>query len=264
MKRRIFVQAGVASPLALVANSGFAQVQGQNSKTYVLVHGTFLGGWFWRPVADQLRSQGHRVFTPTQTGTGERKHLLSRDITLDTFILDIVNLIEAEELTNVILVGHSSAGISITGVADRIPDRLHHVVYLDAILAESGQSNLDAAPPEMRDARRKAVLEVNGVRVAPPPSGGPPQNDPTADWVRRRLTAYPFDQFENKLTLEHPLGNGLPCTYVAFTKAPAPFLEPSRALARKQKDWNWMELPVNHPAPAFAPNDVVQLLSSIG
>jgi pimeloyl-ACP methyl ester carboxylesterase len=89
-------------------------------KTYVLVH----GGWCWRDVADALRSIGHRITTPTQTGVGERKHQLTKDITLDTFVADIVNHIEAEELDDVILVGHSLGGASITGAADRIPDRI--------------------------------------------------------------------------------------------------------------------------------------------
>ena len=74
-------------------------------KTYVLVHGSWAGGWIWAPVAERLRAQGHRVFAPTQTGLGERSHLLSRDITIDTFVQDIVNVIEAEELRDGILVG---------------------------------------------------------------------------------------------------------------------------------------------------------------
>ena len=87
-------------------------------KTYVLVHGAWHGGWCWRPVADALRAQGHKVFTPTQTGLGDRKHLLSRDITLDVFVDDVANLMEAEELRDAILVGHSFGGSAISGVAD--------------------------------------------------------------------------------------------------------------------------------------------------
>ena len=83
------------------------------AKTFVLVHGAWHGGWCWRPVVDALRAQGHRVFTPTQTGLGERKHLLSRDITLNVFVDDIANLVEAEELRDVIFVGHSFGGCAI-------------------------------------------------------------------------------------------------------------------------------------------------------
>ena len=93
-----------------------ARARGE-SKTYVLVHGAWHGGWCWRAVADALRAKGHRVFTPTQTGLGERKHLLSRELTLDTFVDDLTNLIEMEELQEIILVGHSFGGSPISGVA---------------------------------------------------------------------------------------------------------------------------------------------------
>ena len=131
--RRTFLQAGAVASLAVAARAAGAQAQGVSagaSKTYVLVHGSWCGGWFFDPVADRLRVAGHRVFTPTQTGLGERKHLLTRDITLDTFIEDLVNVLEYEELRDVILVGHSAAGGPIPGVVDRMPDRIRHVVYL--------------------------------------------------------------------------------------------------------------------------------------
>src|SRR4051812_29010728 len=141
MRRRLFMRASAAAPLALAALPATAQAPSGGGKIYVLVHGSWVGGWFWAPVAEQLRSQGHRVFTPTQTGLGERKHLLSRDVTLDTFVVDLVNVIEAEELRDVILVGHSSAGAPITGVADRMPERIRHLVYLDAFVLQNGQSS---------------------------------------------------------------------------------------------------------------------------
>ena len=139
MDRRSVLQAGAGAPLALAAVPALAQAPGE-SKTYVLVHGAWHGGWCWRAVADALRAKGHRVFTPTQTGLGERKHLLSREITLDTFVDDLTNLIEMEELQNIILVGHSFGGSPISGVADRMPDRIGHLVYLDSLVLEGGQS----------------------------------------------------------------------------------------------------------------------------
>src|SRR5215831_14186711 len=98
--------------------------------TFVLVHGAWHGGWCWRSVADSLRSKGHRVFTPTQTGLGERRHLLSGDITLDTFVEDLTNLIEMEELQNIVLVGHSFGGVVVSGVTDRMPERVGQLVCL--------------------------------------------------------------------------------------------------------------------------------------
>ena len=110
MQRRAFMGTAAAAPFASAANSKVARSQVEDKKTYVLVHGTCCGGWFFGPLAENLRRQGHRVFTPTQTGAGERRRLLSPQITLETFILDVMNVIEAEELTDVILAGHSSAG----------------------------------------------------------------------------------------------------------------------------------------------------------
>jgi pimeloyl-ACP methyl ester carboxylesterase len=147
--RRAFLQSGAAASLAIAARSAGAQptsVTARGGKTYVLVHGSWCGGWFFDPVADRLRAAGHRVFTPTQTGLGERKHLLSRDVTLDTFVDDLVNVLECEELRDVILVGHSSAGGPITGVADRMPDRIQRVVYLDAVAKASSARRLLKQP----------------------------------------------------------------------------------------------------------------------
>ena len=95
------------------------------------------------------------MFTPTQTGLGERKHLLSRDTTLDTFVEDVANVLDVEDLRDVILVGHSFGGVPITGVADRMPERIRHLVYLDGVILQDGQSFLGSLPPEPA-ARRRA------------------------------------------------------------------------------------------------------------
>jgi pimeloyl-ACP methyl ester carboxylesterase len=160
------LSAAATPPLALGPTRVAAQVPGLpeiRGKTYVLVHGAFGGGWQWAPVAERLRAQGHRVFTPTQTGLGERKHLLSRDITIDTFVEDIVNVIEAEDLRGVVLVGHSFGGIPITGAADQAPERIRHLVYFDALIVQGGQSarSWSPAPRARRDrlaGRRRAAV----------------------------------------------------------------------------------------------------------
>jgi len=147
-------------------------------------------------VADRLRAAGHRVFTPTQTELGERKHLLTPDISLDTFVEDLVNVLEYEELREVILVGHSAAGGPIPGVVDRMPDRIRHVVYLDATILQNGQSLFSTSPPEVVAARRKAAQEIGGVSVVPAPLAGVGalglSDGPIADWFRRRATPQPI------------------------------------------------------------------------
>ena len=137
-------------------------------KTYVLVHGGFHGGWCWHHVAHALRARGHSVFTPTQTGCGERAHLISKSITLDTFVDDIANVFLWEDLRDVILVGHSFGGNSISGVADRMPERIRQLIYLDAVMLEGGQTMFGQMPPEVAASRLKAAQASGGVGIAPP------------------------------------------------------------------------------------------------
>ena len=110
---------------------------------FVLVHGTTAGGWVWKDIAQPLRDAGHDVYTPTLTGLGERVHLATREVGLDTHITDIVNVLRFEELRDVVLVGHSYAGMVITGVADREPARIRELVYFDALVPEDGESAVD-------------------------------------------------------------------------------------------------------------------------
>lgn len=128
----------------------------EKGQTYILLHGAWHGGWCWRSVADTLRARGHRVFTPTQTGLGERKHLLTPDITLETFVQDLLNVLEMEELTQVILVGHSFGGLAISGAADRAPARIRNLVYLDSVILQDGQAVFGVLPTDVVAARRKA------------------------------------------------------------------------------------------------------------
>jgi pimeloyl-ACP methyl ester carboxylesterase len=126
-------------------------------KAFLLAHGSWHGGWCWKRVTDRLRGNGHLVYAPSYTGMGERTHLLNKEITIDTFVEDLVQVIQSEELTKVVLVGHSFGGVPITGVADRIPDRIAHLVYLDSVVVESGRSAFSYYPPAEVQARIKAA-----------------------------------------------------------------------------------------------------------
>src|SRR5579859_7931096 len=111
--------------------------------TYVLVHGAWHGGWSWRAVAAGLRAAGQEAHAPSLTGLGDRRHLAAPDIDLETHVLDVVNLLEMEDLTDVVLVGHSYGGMVVTGAADRVPSRIRTLVYLDAFVPEAGRTLLD-------------------------------------------------------------------------------------------------------------------------
>ena len=147
-RRSILAAAGAAATAAVVKISGTeAQAQMVNKTTYVLVHPAWHGGWCWKKVTPLLRARGHDVYTPTLTGLGERSHLAHPEIGLETHIQDVVNVLKYEDLGRAILVGHSSSGAVITGVADRVPEQVAHLVYLDAFVPADGQAMMDTIPP---------------------------------------------------------------------------------------------------------------------
>ena len=129
--------------------------------TFVLVHPAWLGGWCWRKLVPLLRAHGHEVHTPTLTGLGERAHLAHPGIDLKVHITDVVDVLAYEDLHNVVLVGSSSAGMVITGVAEQVPDRISQLVYLDAFVPDDGQCLLDLVPPDRR-AAMEALAETEG------------------------------------------------------------------------------------------------------
>lgn len=252
---------------AFAADRAAAQVQPQaQGKRYVLVHGAYGGGWIWRDVAEGLRRQGHRVWTPTQTGLGERSHLMSRQITVDTHIADVANVIEAEEITDLVLVGHSYGGMAVTGVADRMTDRIRHVVYLDALLPENGDTAFTILPAGVEDSRRKTAREQGGgvALPVPGPEAFPIPDGPAKDWFMRRLRPHPIGTYESPVRLSKPAGAGLPVTYVSYTNPPLASIEPSRRRARAKEGWTYVELPVPHDVEVPTPEKVVELLAGIG
>jgi pimeloyl-ACP methyl ester carboxylesterase len=169
---------------------------------YVLVHGAWHGSWCWRRVRKILQARGHDVFTPTLTGVAERSHLLSPGVNLDTHIDDIVNLIRWEELSDVVLCGHSYGGCVISGVADRVADRIGALVYLDAFVLENGQSLHDTLPPEQRNAQLEAASRAGEVWKVPPiPAEVFRVNAADAAWVNRQCTMQPLATFTQPLKL---------------------------------------------------------------
>jgi pimeloyl-ACP methyl ester carboxylesterase len=262
-RRELFRLAGAAGLVAAAPSLGLAAPAPR--RTFVLVHGAWHGGWCWDHVADRLRGLGHRVFTPTCTGLGERAHLISKDITLDTFGTDVGNVIEAEELDQVVLVAHSFAGSVASILAERMPRRLKQLVYLDALIVEPGKSPFDSIPAELVASRRKQAAETSGgVSLPnPPPSAFGVPDGPGADWVRRRMTPHPISTYESKLNIRGPVGNNLPRTYIHCTRPSYEALEASRTWVKAQSGWNWLDLPTGHDAMVVDPEGLTRMLVSI-
>lgn len=236
--------------------------------SFLLAHGSWLGGWCWKRVADRLRCHHHDVLTPSYTGMGDRAHLLNSTITIDTFVADLIHVIETKELTDVVLVGHSFGGIPISGVADRVPDRISQLIYLDAVVPQSGKHAFSVYPVAEADARIAAAEAATSGLAVPAPEPLPDvwglgqRGDPDYDWVLRRMTPQPLRAYTTPLTLENDVGNGLPRTYVACTRPSHPALATSRALVRSWSGWRWVELAAPHCCMITHPDDVADLLRS--
>lgn len=172
---------------------------------FVLVHGGGHGGWCYKKLTPLLRAAGHEAYAPTLTGLGERKHLLRPDIDLDLQIADVVNVMEYEDLTEVILVGHSYGGMVITGVADRVGSRIGHLVYLDAAHPKNGESLADISP-EMMTMAQSELRVVDGVELVLFPDSRAISylgvSDP-ADfaWMKSKITPHPWKCLTQKLRL---------------------------------------------------------------
>ena len=230
----------------------------RRKSTYVLVHGAWHGGWCWKKVVPALRAAGHEVYTPTLTGLGERAHLANPAIDLATHIADVVNLLEAEELAKVVLVGHSYGGMVVTGVADRAASRLRRVVYLDAFLPENGKCLLDYLHPDRRTLINQGQI---GGFVDPLPLAIFGVTEPQdVAWVTRHEMRQSYRTFAQPV---HFTGNGgasLPRTYVYCTKPPTGSFDQFAERLRRDPAWRFYELETGHDCMITDPQSVIRIL----
>jgi pimeloyl-ACP methyl ester carboxylesterase len=227
--------------------------------TYVLVHGAWHGSWCWARVRKSLQQQGHEVFTPTLTGVGERSHLLSPQVNLDTHIDDVVNLIRWEELSGVILCGHSYGGSVVTGVADRIPDRIASLVYVDAFLPNSGESLHDTLPPDQRNLQVELARQHGeGWKVPPIPAEVFGVNPADRDWVDEQCTVQSIATFQQALELRATNAKK-PSTFIlaeGWAGSPIPkFYERAKA-----KGWKTLSVQCGHDVMLDQPHELTAIL----
>jgi pimeloyl-ACP methyl ester carboxylesterase len=230
---------------------------------YVLVHGAWGGSWCWKSIRAALQARGHHVFTPTLSGVGERSHLLSRQVNLDTHIADVVNLIRWEDISNVVLCGHSYGGCVVTGAADQIADRISALVYVDAFVPESGQSLHDTLPAEQRDSQVKGALETgDGWRVPPIPAEVFNVNARDRAWVNQQGTPQSLATFQQPLHLTGGIERIRSATYILATgwdHSPFPqFYEKAKA-----KNWKTFTLACGHDVMLDNPDELLQILLSV-
>jgi pimeloyl-ACP methyl ester carboxylesterase len=230
---------------------------------FVIVHGAWSGAHAWRWVRPLLRAAGHEVFTPALTGLGERSHLVSRQVDLDTHMQDVVSVLEYEDLRQVVLVGHSYGGMVITGAADRVPERMAQLVYLDAEVPADGQSEYDLlAPDERAGYQASARSKGHGWLIPPPlPDPLPDDLDPMLRWVMTRMVPQPAATFEQPLRLRDPRGSMVSRTYVLCTEGKEGQGLPGYVeRARADPAWRFVEFPADHGVHVTAPQQLTDML----
>jgi len=229
---------------------------------YVLVHGAWHGGWCWKRMLPELAGTGIEVHTPTLTGLGERAHLASRDVSLETHVRDVLGTLESERLDDVILVGHSYAGVVVTAVADRAPQRISRLVYLDAIVPRSGQCLYDAAGSAFRE-RIEGLVSTQGEGwYIPLPTaermGLFLQED--IDFAMPRLVPHPARTFREPVTLKSPWGKPVRRTYINCIGKSTPG-GPRSSQAAGIDDYH--EISTGHDAMVTAPKEVAAILREL-
>lgn len=247
--------------------------------TYVLVGGAFIGGWAWKGVACELRAQGHAVYPVTLTGLGERVHLASPQVNLETHITDVINVITYEDLSDVVLVGHSYAGNVVGGVADRVAERLSQVVYLDSGPLGDGRAHIDFYPPAVKEQLQQQVDQSGeGWKLPFPGFDGLAEMASLAGlgeaelaFMAAKVVAQPFNAYLQPLRLTSSYEGAyrrvaVLCTDGGFSIAQfkeliatgEPAFQPFAA-----PDWQYHEIATGHWPMLSAPSELATLLDSL-
>ena len=229
------------------------------TRTIVLVQGSWGSSAAWTPVADGLRRLGHTVFVPSLTGLGERRHLLGGHINLDTHIADVCGLIQAEGLADVDLVGHSSGGMVITGVADRLVGRIRSLVYLDAFVPEDGQSILDLSGPEIVLSSVATAGENGGIAVPPPVRSYSRIPDHLQHYTTMR-SAQPFATMVQKISLSGAYLAIARKLYVAAGIEQSAVFASTHKRVKADRAWRSMQVESGHMMQLEMPDEICRII----
>ena len=248
----------VAAAGGLVAPAG-AQAGG---KTFVLVHGAWHGGWCWRRVSDLLEKKGHKVFSPTMTGLGACSHLLNKDVNVTTHVTDIANFIKWENLSDIVLVGHSYGGIMISGVAEQMADKISSIVFLDAFMPENGDSLAEKAAPFFKDLLAKAQTNGDVALKAPPAKLFGVEGDDGA-WVEAKCTPQPLATYFEKAAYTGGREKIAKKTFIRAKGYASPAFDANLAKCKANAAWKTYEMACGHDAMVVQPQELTNILLEV-
>jgi pimeloyl-ACP methyl ester carboxylesterase len=233
------------------------------SPVIVLVHGAWHGGWCWRFVADRLKAGGRQVFTPTLTGLGERAHLLDKTVNLSTHIEDICSLIRAEELSDIVLVGHSYGGMVVSGVADRMPEQIRALVILDGFVPKDGKAMSDYWPASLKAEWDEKAAANGGLSIPPISAESFGVNERLRDWVNNNCVPHPYASFNEKIRLTGGRERVPSKVYIRAAKLRSHAFDGFLKELQADKGWRTLSLDCGHEVMVDAPALLADVLESV-
>jgi pimeloyl-ACP methyl ester carboxylesterase len=256
---------GMAAGIGVTGMVGQASAQAQaqaSGKTFVLVHGAWHGGWCWRRVADLLQKQGHKVFTPTMTGLGERSHLVDAKVNLATHITDIVNVIKWEGLRDIVLVGHSYGGCIISGVAEEMGGNIGSIVFLDAFVPENGDTLATKASQPVREAIA-GLVEKGETAMKPVSAAVFRVNEKDRAWVDAMCTPHPVATLTDKITITGARDRIAKKSYIRAKGYPSVPFDGFQERLKADATWRVYELPCGHDVMVDMPDRLSEILVEV-
>jgi pimeloyl-ACP methyl ester carboxylesterase len=230
--------------------------------TFVLVHGAWHGAWCWQRVAERLRGGGHKVFTPTLTGLGERAHLLRAGIDLKTHSTDIVNVMKWEQLSDVVLCGHSYGGFVISAVAEMMTSSIRSIVFLDAFMPKDGEAVADLAGPAVQEGIRNA-LQRGDLAIPPRPAEAFGVNAADRAWVDHLCVGQPIGTFIDKISLSGARDRIARKSYIRAADYANPGFDRALAAVRADASWRTYEVACGHDVMVDDPDRLTEILLEV-
>jgi pimeloyl-ACP methyl ester carboxylesterase len=232
------------------------------SRTFVLVHGAWHGGWCWRRVTDLLETQGHKVFTPTLTGLGERSHLLRAGVNVSTHVTDVVNVLKWEGLKDVVLCGHSYGGMVVSGVAEQSAAAIGSIVFLDAFVPDNGDSMAALTSDAVR-AQLKAASERGDLGVPARPAAAFLVNEKDQAWVDALCVPQPIGTMTEVIKLTGARETIAKKSYIRAGAYPNPGFDKALEQVKADKSWRVYSVPCGHDVMVDMPERLAEILVEV-